>query len=69
MVTIYFDPIETQKKVMREALEDAPSLLSSQEAHPWHFQLHWASAAKKIIALAGGLVTPDNRQAKIEMGV
>ena len=69
MVTITFDPIENQNKGLQETLEDAPSLLSPQEAYPWRFQLHWASAAKMVIALAAGLVTPDRRQGKIEMGV
>ncbi len=69
MVTIYFDPIEAHQKGVRETLEAAHPLRSHQELHPRCYPLLWASAAKKSIALIAGLVTPDRRQGKIEMGV
>lgn len=69
MVTITFDPIETQNNAQREMIEAAQPLLSSKEAHPRRYHLRWANTAKNIIALVVRLVTPDRRQGKIEMGV
>jgi len=69
MVTIYFDPIETQKKGLREALEAAQPGRKQHELQPRCYPVLWASVVKKVIALVAGLVTPDRRQGKIEMGV
>lgn len=69
MVTITFDPIQTQKKGLREALEAAQPGRTPHELHLRCYRVLWASAAKKVITLAAGLVTPDRRQGKIEMGV
>lgn len=69
MVTITFDPIETQKKGLREALEPAQPDRMPHELHPRYYPVLRASVVKKVIALVAGLVTPDRRQGKIELGV
>lgn len=69
MVTITFDPIETQKKEQREALETGLPQRTPQALYPRRNSVQWASVAKKFGALVARLVTLDRRQGKIEMGV